>query len=558
MKYQKKRGLLATIGALATAAALVLGGAAAAQAVTINLSSTVNLNIVKLKTPEAATLDPTGLPVAETALPDGTDTEYVAGVEFTVKQVLSFTPQGQSTPVTDVNLETNAGWLAAAGVRYDASADQWFDGPDEIAVTFGTTRTGTTDSNGVPQSGGSAAFQGMPIGLYFVEETGTPAGVTPAIPFSVSLPMTNPVDLDEWLYSVYVYPKNAQVDAPVKTVVDLHPYKNDAADTSPVADQQRISFGISAEIPRLPGATTGTFGKPDAFRITDQLNDAFTPVTPTTTGITVKIADDAGNAGTSLVEATDYAVSNTGAGGNLTIDFMSTGLDKLQAAASNPNLNVFVNVLVDVSHTATGTISNQVRVYPNQAAIDNGDTAPVQYLESNTVNTKWGAISFTKVDEDANALSGAKFNVYLNEADARAGTNALRSAEVTSTSDVSNNVSITGLRHSDFAGNAAVVAGNPGYVSYWLAEVEAPNGYELLAAPIHVALTESGVFLANTDGSASATALGNVVNVEANAGFELPLTGGMGTAFLTIGGIAILAIVLLVARRRRDAEVGAE
>jgi LPXTG-motif cell wall-anchored protein len=46
----------------------------------------------------------------------------------------------------------------------------------------------------------------------------------------------------------------------------------------------------------------------------------------------------------------------------------------------------------------------------------------------------------------------------------------------------------------------------------------------------------------------------SITNVEKNAGFTLPLTGGSGTAALTIGGIAILAAVLVVARRRRAYE----
>ena len=43
----------------------------------------------------------------------------------------------------------------------------------------------------------------------------------------------------------------------------------------------------------------------------------------------------------------------------------------------------------------------------------------------------------------------------------------------------------------------------------------------------------------------------DVVNVPTATGGFSPLTGGMGTAMLTILGLAILAAVIVVARRRR-------
>ena len=43
-----------------------------------------------------------------------------------------------------------------------------------------------------------------------------------------------------------------------------------------------------------------------------------------------------------------------------------------------------------------------------------------------------------------------------------------------------------------------------------------------------------------------------IINAKTEGGaFELPLTGGTGTAMLTIGGVLLLAAVLVVARRRR-------
>lgn len=59
-----------------------------------------------------------------------------------------------------------------------------------------------TNENGV------AKFENLPLGIYLVVETTSPAIVTgPRDPFLISVPMT--IDGDDWLYDVHVYPKNS-------------------------------------------------------------------------------------------------------------------------------------------------------------------------------------------------------------------------------------------------------------------------------------------------------------------------------------------------------------
>lgn len=74
---------------------------------------------------------------------------------------------------------------------------------------------------------------------------------------------------------------------------------------------------------------------------------------------------------------------------------------------------------------------------------------------------------------------------------------------------------------------------------YKLVETEAPAGYNLLKDPVDVVVDEDNNF---------------VVDVENNAGTELPGTGGMGTTiFYVFGGTLVLAaIVLLVAKKRMN------
>ncbi len=74
---------------------------------------------------------------------------------------------------------------------------------------------------------------------------------------------------------------------------------------------------------------------------------------------------------------------------------------------------------------------------------------------------------------------------------------------------------------------------------YQLVETEAPAGYNLLKDPVDV--------IVEADNSL-------VIDVENNAGTELPSTGGMGTTiFYVFGGTLVLAaIVLLVAKKRMN------
>ena len=102
----------------------------------------------------------------------------------------------------------------------------------------------------------------------------------------------------------------------------------------------------------------------------------------------------------------------------------------------------------------------------------------------------------------------------------QAGTNPISlGGQSTFTAGSDGTLTISGLRYSDYANGASVAAGDPAFREYWLAEVKAPAGYELLAAPIKFDVT------------AATTAVGvdlTIKNMPANAGFALPFTGGPG------------------------------
>ncbi len=105
--------------------------------------------------------------------------------------------------------------------------------------------------------------------------------------------------------------------------------------------------------------------------------------------------------------------------------------------------------------------------------------------------------------------------------------------------------------------------------TYFLREIKAPNGYNLLASDIQVVITAE---LNTAEDQAALDALTITVGdgepvdgdpetgvvsttVENNSGATLPETGGMGTTlFYILGGVLVLAaVVLLVTKRRMNA-----
>ncbi len=573
MKINKKRGLLASVGALVTAVALALGGAATAQAApTIPpTGSTANLHITKLSTPATPGAAADGRQVATQDLPTGA--VPIAGVTFSAKRATSYTPSGGGAAVS-LDLSTNAGWQAAGKLHFNAAAGTWHDAAtmlpaSVVTVAFDAATTGTTNALGVPMNGGSPAFQNLPIGLYQVNETGAPGGVTPAVPFAVTLPMTNPSDLNAWMHDVYVYPKNAKTGI-TKSVKDAG-LKYQAGGASALVD-----WTILTDVPRIPGADAGTWANPTSFVISDDIEAR---LMVKTVAVSIVDADGTSNA-QSLTSPNDYtlatSVPSTVAGEDVIVTFTSAGLGKLGTNAATTGRKVKVDINTQVQAGVNGVIAapldaNGNAIITNGATVTTNGGQPLAIDEGAKPQTVWRNNSFVKKNQSAANLAGAEFQVFATKAYAESGSaaNSLLIAQAPATSAATTGVvTLGGLIRSDVIDGAqlSTAAGHADLVKlrvYWLTETKAPVGYELLARPIPFVVLADGLHQVdvNAAGEVTAitqTALTDITNVKHNAGFTLPLTGGMGTAILTIGGIAILAIVLIVARRRRDTEANAE
>lgn len=500
----RRRNWRAGLAASATAAILALGMAApAAAAPLVDPDATGSITVHKLEAPDA----PTGLPNNGTQV-DTTGLEPLPGVEFQVRQV------------TGIDLSTNSGWVDASDLS------DVFDAADPEGSITGAGYTLAAGASLLTDAAGEAVFSGLPVGLYLVEETSFPSGVTPSAPFLITVPLTDPDNLDTWLYDVHVYPKNAVTTA-TKTVDD--------ADAVKLGDE--VTFTITAEIPNVDPI--------DGYRIVDVLDQKLDYV-----AATVTLAD-----GTTIAEGTHYTIAHDAATNTVTVDFTAAGRAIL---AANNTTQVVVDIITTVN--TIGEIANQALVYPNAASFDIEPGQPGGPTTTPEVETRWGNVTFEKVGTDSTPLTGAVFQVFTTAADAASQTNPVSIAGVTEFEVVNadGTLTIEGLRYSDFANGATVAPGDAGYLQYYLVEVEAPDGYELLAEPIefvvNAATTDCVPGAGNPGGCEYAVDL-TVTNVPHNGGFELPFTGGSGTGLLYLVGFGLIAggVVFLVARRRRNA-----
>jgi fimbrial isopeptide formation D2 family protein len=499
------------VAATAASALLALAGASMASAAvtpsTIDATKKGSITVHKYEMPASG-------PGVEA---DGADhgalagATPMAGVEFTVQQV------------TGVDLTTNAGWKAATSLTVAQAQGK-----------LSSTKTAiTTDASGVAKAANLA------LGLYYVTETKYPAGVTPSAPFLITVPMTDPANLDKWMYDVHVYPKNSKIGG-----------SKSVKDATEIAMGGPVDWTILADIPAGPAT--------DGYKIVDPLDNRLDYI-----GTQVTLTN-----GTALT-ASDYTTTYVEATHIVTTEFSAAGRAKLAAAkTADPSTQVKLVIYTKVNAVSNGigvdgTIINVGWVYPNAASFviqpgKPGETTPgtpvdpenpVQPIPVGPVETKLAEIKIHKraAENQSMSLAGAEFKLFATAADAAAGTNPITiDGKSTWTTGSDGNVTITGLRQSDFADNEQLTSTtDPKYQYFWLVETKAPTGRELLAEPIKTTAMGLG---------AKATSL-DIDNAKHNDGFTLPFTGSTLSAALFYGAGALLVggVVIMAIRSRRKA-----
>lgn len=477
--------------ALTAAGAVVLaltgltlaGGAANADSVGNLPAGPYTLNITKLQQPATA----------------GTTTNG------TQQNVSGLTPvpgvQYQIQPVNGVDLSTSTGWQTASTLTVSSTG---------VVSGGGTTYTvGSATQLPLTSSSGVTSYTTSSAAVYLVTEVSAPApvvGVAP--PFLVTLPLPLASN-NSWLTNVFVYPKNTAANTPTKTIND----------SSALGLGQTVSWTISSTLPTFAQGTSLT-----SYVVSDTVDPRLTVTS--TSAVTVSL-------GGTAVPSADYTVAvNSGV---LTVTFNSAGISLLGANAGS---TLAVGIPTTVTSVGSGTIQNTPVTTVNGTSYTG---TPVQ--------TTWGSLQLKKVDQSTpgNALSGAVFEVFTNQTDAKALSNPVSvSGQSQFTSDSTGLVNIAGLK--------AQLDGQGPDLTYYLVEVTPPNGFQV--AP---SFSQSSGGFAVTVSPGGITANPQIVVADPQTPpISLPLTGSTGTMIFAAAGTALIALALSAAflfyRRRAETE----
>lgn len=205
---------------------------------------------------------------------------------------------------------------------------------------------------------------------------------------------------------------------------------------------------------------------------------------------------------------------------------------------------VNANAVVTEKNSATLEYGNN----PNETTTTTPSEAKTPTYPLDILKKKAG----TGIDSIAlEKLAGAKFELYRNAEDAKAGTNAIKVSgsngnyvvEPTSKNTVFESVAnIEGKNYNLHLNGLAAR-------DYWLKETEAPAGFNKLTDPIKITITKTGdetwtVKKNDTDEE------DKIIDIENSTGSLLPSTGGTGV--IVFAGVAILLVFGVVVSFIRD------
>ena len=182
---------------------------------------------------------------------------------------------------------------------------------------------------------------------------------------------------------------------------------------------------------------------------------------------------------------------------------------------------------------------NRAKINPNETTADTGKKQEVysgeitiHKVDANEKTKKLEGAKFVVIDKASKDAEGVKYLKYVETANEGKGAfswkDSLGEATVYTT-DKNGAVKISGL-----------AAG-----TYYLLEIEAPEGYNVLTAPYEVILTK-GVDDKKVDHLLATPEVAN------NKGALLPSTGGMGTVAFAVVGLIVMAgaAVTLIIKKR--------
>lgn len=465
---------------------------------------------------------------------DGTATSVEVNTEAAWREVVykaadvangdAVVPAEYGTPANNDYSGTNA---AAYVATFDAATARKF--VDELSKNIPTGQTGDVAKNGVISA--SEGWFLVTDTYQSGEETksGKSALVATQIKNGVNTFTKLALDKEDGQGDIEVLgvfnAKNENAPIPPEKSVD-----HDAA-TVKVGDV--LGYTIKATVP----STASGYGK-YAFTITDTASKGLDVTEDSDTNpFTVVVKDFDLNGDKTLAAGTDYTLTQTGS---------AADANGTVTTIAFPNVKDYAGKTIQVTYKGTVT-KDAVDKVTNKASVKNNND---QTSEGTPVTKKLGKFEFTKigVDNDANGLAGAEFNIKDKDG------NVLKFAQDADGTyypeDANGLETLTSSNEDETLGKIAVRGLAAG--TYTVEETKAPGDYaQNFRATFTVTIGDNG-----GEGALSKDTLGlvdttnkTVKNVKSIT--ELPLTGAAGTVlFVVVAALLAGAAVTVYAKSR--------
>ncbi len=395
--------------------------------------------------------------------------------------------------------DANKAELAKKALEYAKDSDNAVPIPTEYTKTAGKT--------------GVVEYRDLPLGYYLVDSSvGALCGLT----------TTN--------HEVEIQEKNG-----VPTV-EKHVYDGtDYADINYANIGDTVSFKITVHVKK--GACN--------YKLYDKMSDGFILNDNAIEDIpAIQVYSDNDDID---ISATDYTIDVDQNKKGFQIQFNDTFLEKYK------DKDYDITIVYSATLTGDATIGK-----------DNGNTntAYLTYGDTNTesnkpiTNTYTFGIPVFKYTGSDSALAGATFSLYSDKkCDKNTRIDLLKADSTKETyrrfiTGDNDSDKVTEITTTD-TGKFNITGLKPGI--YYLKEIAAPKGYNLLAAPTKVEVTSEGKIKVDNGTKMVETGEVKVLN---KSGSILPSTGGMGTTIFYIAGALLVLIsgVVLIAKKRTDSK----
>lgn len=415
------------------------------------------------------------------------------------------------------------------------------------AAKYKTTKTIADTKTAIGGDNNTATFEGLVPGYYIVQPD---KGSTSATRKTDAMLVNVPSDKAAELHLKSEYPS-------VEKKVDTD--KTDKTESSAQIGQ-KVDFTLTSKVPDMSEFDTYYFAFKDTMSkgltfdensvevtIGEQKLTKVTDFTVTTTN------DDTTGATNITIEILNMKAAGTAkytAGADIKVTYSAT-LNKDAVVGNTGNTNSakveYQNGPNQEDHGTSNPSITTTRTYPvkvQKHAFENNDQNSFLAGAKFALSTSEIVPTFTKGEDGSYTLETSDINVVRlvgSDATYRVAEKDETGAVTYFTTVDTSATTINGLK-----------AG-----TYYLHEIEAPEGYNKLTAPVKVTITETtgadgkvtGVTykVGETDQSTNET-----VKVENKTGSMLPSTGGMGTIGLTVLGVGVVALGVLAPKKKKE------